>query len=524
MTSINSIRRKLDELNPGTAEQQRIKSRLRYYVDADPQHSDQETIENIREDFPPEVLFSKEALSEPHGLYQIIRDYITLKGLDYVRHPESNRIAWGLIMTLYTDEREQSFATNQLKGGTINSGSLSTRQENSDSPTAPAGNYNMSTKFAHNMSTRFKEESKFSGKLGENFSEFVNNYSDACNDYELSAPQRYSYLHHLFTGEAKRFYREKVYGIASNYREAILVMQNEFNSITRQTRVRKHLQSLRLNELMSKKKVSVSEALEELRETITKFAPQAPTSHRTDEAKTEYLYKAVVGAQWAKNALSISQSSVPPWNFQQLYTALDAAWLQEQEEIEARQRDGRSSKRVSNASSTPSIFQMTGYKGQGMYAMPRRPGSKSSNPRQNYSNQNFRNNSRNNPRPKPYKSNVSRQCYNCGGMGHFIRDCPHPKNLLKNVGGMLKANPERATRILYEVCLQAEDILFNKEEEDVDLFFEDNDNPEEEVEDETPTSESEEDPISNHYIESKSIHENPSDDIHADSEIDPSDF
>lgn len=87
--------------------------------------------------------------------------------------------------------------------------------------------------------------------------------------------------------------------------------------------------------------------------------------------------------------------------------------------------------------------------------------SKSSNLIQNYSNQNFRDNSLKN-RPKPYKSNVSRQCCSYGGMFHFIRDCFHLKNLFKNVIGMLKDNPDRAARIMYEVFLQAEDILFNK--------------------------------------------------------------
>lgn len=94
MTSmINTILCKFDEQSTDTAGKKLIKSRLRCYFDADPQHSDQETIENIREYFPPEVHFIKEALSEAHGLNQIIRYYITMKYLVYVHHTESNRIA-----------------------------------------------------------------------------------------------------------------------------------------------------------------------------------------------------------------------------------------------------------------------------------------------------------------------------------------------------------------------------------------------------------------------------------------------
>lgn len=49
MSSINVIRRKLSELEYGIVQQQRIKSRIQYYIDADPQLPDGETIEQIRE-------------------------------------------------------------------------------------------------------------------------------------------------------------------------------------------------------------------------------------------------------------------------------------------------------------------------------------------------------------------------------------------------------------------------------------------------------------------------------------------
>jgi hypothetical protein len=74
------------------------------------------------------------------------------------------------------------------------------------------------------------------------------------------------------------------------------MMQKEFNSLTRQNRVRKHLQKLRLSNIVGKRRCTVTDALEELREIITKLTPQGPRTHISEENKVEYLNKAVVDA------------------------------------------------------------------------------------------------------------------------------------------------------------------------------------------------------------------------------------
>jgi hypothetical protein len=161
------------------------------------------------------------------------------------------------------------------------------------------------------MATRFKIEQKFTGKLGEDLTEYVSNYMDAAKDYDLTNKKNLDFMHHLLDREAKRFYRENVLSFCTNCAEATAMMQEDFNSLTRQNCVRKHQQKLRFLTIVKKKNCTVTEGLEELREIITKLTPQGPRTHRSEEDKVEYLFKAVVGSNWAKYSLSSSQAASP---------------------------------------------------------------------------------------------------------------------------------------------------------------------------------------------------------------------
>ena len=116
-------------------------------------------------------------------------------------------------------------------------------------------------------------------------------------------------------------------------------MVNEFNSLTRQNRVFKPLQNLRPSRFTETKRIPVSEALEELRETITKYTPHGPPMQQSEQDQMEYLNDAGIGVEWTKIVLTQSLAAISPWTFQPLYTALDAAWLQEQKQKEGCRHD-----------------------------------------------------------------------------------------------------------------------------------------------------------------------------------------
>jgi hypothetical protein len=103
----------------------------------------------------------------------------------------------------------------------------------------PAYSSEPSSKIAHSMATRFKAEQKFTGKLGEYLTEYISNYMDAANDYNLSLKQKLDYMHHVLDGESKSFYREDIISSSSSatFAEASIMMKEEFNSLTRHNRV-----------------------------------------------------------------------------------------------------------------------------------------------------------------------------------------------------------------------------------------------------------------------------------------------
>jgi hypothetical protein len=178
---------------------------------------------------------------------------------------------------LYNSQSDRTAALTLLRNAastSVDATSPNVGDGNATSHSEPA------SKIAHSMATRFKIEQKFTGKLGEDLTEYISNYMDAANDYNLTNQQKMDFMHHLLDGEAKRFYREKVLSSCTNFAEATAMMQAEFNSLTRQNRVRKHLQKLRLVTIVKKRNCTATEGLEELREIITKLTPQGPRTHQ----------------------------------------------------------------------------------------------------------------------------------------------------------------------------------------------------------------------------------------------------
>lgn len=210
-------------------------------------------------------------------------------------------------------------------------------------------------------------------------------------------------------------------------------MKTEYNSITRQNRCRQELLKLNLSRVMKKEKLETLQALEFIRDKITNIAEQGPQAYRLEAHRCEYLQNAVLGCPWATNSLATAEKE--QWTFQNLYSALDSAWLLHEETEEARHADDGDSKPVTLPKG---IF----YESQATYGRPRKQGSKSSAPDKR--------------RPTGFKRDYRTQrsiqfkhgCFNCGEEGHYNKG-KSPKRVMNTVASALNTRPMH--QVLYEL-------------------------------------------------------------------------
>ena len=133
---------------------------------------------------------------------------------------------------LYSDTEDIDFAYERLVQHKKSSrASMTTNKEielQSDPPVqiCPPGRRDFEARAAHNMALRFKNQDKFTGKLGEDLTEHINSYIDAAQDYNLDQTNKLAFFHNIFDGEATRFYREKVRDGCGNFGEACQVIQD----------------------------------------------------------------------------------------------------------------------------------------------------------------------------------------------------------------------------------------------------------------------------------------------------------
>lgn len=276
------------------------------------------------EQFPPAVLFGPEIGALPCA-YRELRKWLDGHGANLQQH-SSHRVVMTLATSLYVDA-EDRVAANQLASGIISAGRRVSGGGTAPPPPSPTGRgdalASTRDRTAHNIPKRFRDaSSKFSGSLGEAWTECVTEHQQVARDYDLSQNQRFQYMHNILSGDAKRFYLDKVQSYATSFNPAVDMVITEYNSVVRQNRVKNYLAGYRMSALL-REGVSEAAALEQTYITITKLTPEMPCFHQGDAHKVEFLRNAVVGSPLATEPLT--WTAALGLSFQQLYGELEAA-------------------------------------------------------------------------------------------------------------------------------------------------------------------------------------------------------
>lgn len=405
--------------------------------------------EMVAEAYPPESLFDPELAAYPK-IYLKLRSWLEKHGAGLGQHP-SRRVYNLLAERLYSLEADvdqakllvrELFSRNrgQRGGGPPNGGGQrgSVGQMSAD-------------RIGQSIGMRYSKDSmKFTGAEDQAFHEYVGFYLKVARDFSLTNEQKLMFMYNIFAGEAMRFFDSHVDGHVETFSEAVLMMNKQYNSTTRQTAVQNRLTNLRHSKLVAKG-MGNKEALEHVYETITKLSPQLPMNYRDDSHKRDYLRVAVVGISWARPPLG--RLATVEMSFEQLYAELVSS-LQLEEEFEEANDPVPSA--ASTAPATQGGAKQTFFAGQGMYGRPSkgvgstRPGySKSGGPPAK------------DGRGGRFDPLSIAGCFNCDDPKHLLKNCPKPINTIKATERKVayydkktKGGRASVAAVLYQLALQ----------------------------------------------------------------------
>ena len=402
----------------------------------------------IAELFPPAVLFASELLELPL-LHRQIRAWLDKRGPNLTQH-SSLLVLLPLATSLYdeAEDREvvEEFARKVMvenrRGRDTNDLSQTPQPFSASSSTIRSSDVGSS--IAHKIAMRFKDEkSKFSCSIGQFFQDYISDYLQAGRDYDLSPTQKLQSMHNIFTGDAKRYYCDRVAGYASGFIQAVDMIKDEYNSPVRQDRCKNCFSAMRVARFV-KDGVEVSEAPGKVYMAITKLGPQVSQSRRGESHRVEFLRTALIVYDWAVELLSRIATRLI--SFQQLYGELESA-LHLSKEIEAALIRDQVAGFATVKEEVPGIM----YQSEGRYL----------DRHNSLSTRNWNSNQRQDARTKGRTDPLILMGYfNFEDPHHVLSDCKKPVNLARATKNRLeyyskKRQTQNATpQVLYELCSQ----------------------------------------------------------------------
>lgn len=403
----------------------------------------------VVEAYPPELLFDPDLAAYPK-MFIKLRNWLDKHNAGLGNHPTRrvfNLLAERLYSTNADIEHAKDLARALLQprvqrayGGAGGAGPANSRGAGQSLPM---------DRITQNIAMRYtKDGMKFTGAEDQAFHEHVGFYLKIARDFSLTVEQRLMFMYNMFDGEAMRFFDSNVDGHVQTFSEAVLIINKQYNSKTRQTAVQNRLTNLCLGRLVAEG-ASEKQALKTIYDTITKLAPQLPPNYRDDSHKVGYLRLSVVGVMWAKQ--TVGRLATEDLSFEQLYSELvNAQQLEVDWNAAPYRTDGGAS--GSQAGVTKQNF----FVGQGMYGRPNkgvgatRPGVArgGSVPAKDGRGQRF----------DPL---TIAGCFNCDDPKHLLKDCPKPINTVKATRNKVsyfdkktKGGRASVAAVLYQLAVQ----------------------------------------------------------------------
>lgn len=247
----------------------------------DPELSSENFRCQIAEMFSPAHLFCKE-IADMASIWMELRSFLDARGASLQQH-SSRRILLTLAHGLYPEAEDRNAAVD-IANDIVFAGRRRRQDTSQGSPSQQQTSESSrerqphlsEERVAHNVAMRLKDnEKKFSGDIGKCWMECVDEYQQITRDYKLTPSQKLQYLHNILSKDASRFYLDRVSHYVTTFQQAVEMIDHEYNSIVRQTRVKNYLNNLRVSEFESNGN-EISVALAKVYKTILKLSRQVP--------------------------------------------------------------------------------------------------------------------------------------------------------------------------------------------------------------------------------------------------------
>lgn len=433
-----------------------------------------ELLDAIRDSMSPIQMVQPDIVKKL-PIYNRIKLFLERFGVEVPETNESGRLIARRIICriwdeeIYDEEREAALSLfDSIRNGNMNS-PISGR--NRSPPSSEFHNVNgitSNTSFPNNrsiandVSKRFNNpKTKFSGDADEPLSKYIESYNRMSVELELSEEKKIRFFHHVLSDHALEYYKENIEGKVSTWNDLTTRMEMEFNSDVRMETIANKLEAMHMSQFENDD-VNEEKALKKLAQEIQNLTPQAPAECRNDRYRKRILHDATRGKSWALQVTSTSHFR--NFTYQQLLHEFENSLQQ----LKAHENFSRANNE-SLAFRRDRISE-TNFTGQGRYHKPR---------------------------DAEYSTVPSNQpCWNCEKDGCSVRKCKKPRNYEKIKRNKIKyfeakkgGKFNRETReILFEFC---------------DTFPSDDTSSQD-----TPSSDSETDPLQHQEDKVAGIHHN----------------
>jgi hypothetical protein len=158
--------------------------------------------------------------------------------------------------------------------------------------------------------------------------DYIRQYDVTCRNLSLFDQRKYELMHNLFRDDAKEWFFanivECVPTFSGGYSGAIIKLREEYESSTRQERVKQVLDCITFDEFVEGTGTypELKTALDRLKTRIVKLTQQCAPAFRGSEHQIAYLRREVLGKSWSEFPLQVSP---PHKDLNKLVAALGAS-------------------------------------------------------------------------------------------------------------------------------------------------------------------------------------------------------